>query len=144
MSSGSSDRLLRILSSPLVSFGATEASLEGLMAELGYRLPDDYLDFMRQSNGYTGEVGTANFVNIWRVEEVMPTNRANNFSRWIPGLALFASNESGDFYAFDMRHGSEGVVFIPSIPLDLRYARKVGLSFTDFLERLAGDTGCRS
>ena len=131
-----SDRLRMILKAPYVGVGATEESLRALMAELGYRLPEDYVDFMRVTNGYNGEVGVRGFVCLWPVEEVVPTNQANHFREWIPGYVLFGSNESGDFYAFDMRKEKPKVVAIPSI-VELEYAVEVGDSFVDFLERLA-------
>ena len=131
------DKLRKILKSPKASIGASEASLQKLMAGLGHRLPDDYLDFMRQWNGYNGDVGEYGSVNIWAVEEILPANEANNFREWIPGLVLFASTGGGDFYAFDMRHDPLKVVAIPSIPLDIQYAVEVGGSFIGFLEHLA-------
>jgi len=101
------------------------------------RLPEEYLDFLRETNGYTGEVGDAGFVSIWPVEEVVPTNEANHYRQWIPGLVLFGSNEGGEFYGFDMRGPTPKVAMVPSVPLDLKHAVEVGSSFLDFLERLA-------
>ncbi|MBM4019736.1 MAG: SMI1/KNR4 family protein [Planctomycetes bacterium] len=131
------DRLRRVLTAPYAGSGATEESLLAVMAELGYGLPEEYLDFMRQTNGYTGEVGSRGFVSIWPVEEVVPTNQANHFREWILGLVLFGSNEGGEFYAFDLRGNRPKVVMVPSIPLELKYAVEVGSSFIDFLEHLA-------
>ena len=130
------ERLRAILTAPYAGVGATEDSLQTVILEVGYRLPDDYLDFMRETNGYTGEVGARGFVCIWPIDEVLPTNQANHFREWIPGLVLFASNESGDFYAFDMRHQPPKVVAVPSIP-ELKYAVEVGPSFVGLLEHLA-------
>jgi len=130
-------KIRKMLMAPLAGVGASETALSALTAELGHRLPDDYLEFLRQSNGYHGEVGPNGFVNIWPVEDVMPTNAANHFREWIPGLVLFASNESGDFYAFDFRQGPASVVFVPAIPLRLDHAAEFSPSFHGFLERLA-------
>lgn len=130
------DRLRRILKAPYAGVGASEESLQSLMAELGHRLPDEYLDFMRQTNGYTGEVGPSGFVCIWPVDEVLPTNKANHYREWIPGLVLFGSNESGDLYAFDMRQDQTIVVGVPAI-VDLNYAKEISRSFVGFLEQLA-------
>jgi hypothetical protein len=131
------DKVRQILTAPFAGVGASETAMNTLMAELGHRFPEDYLQFMRQTNGYNGEVGPNGFVSIWPVEDVMPTNQANRFREWIPGLVLFASNESGDFYAFDMRQGVPTVVFVPSIPLRLDSAVEFSPSFVGFLERLA-------
>ncbi len=136
MDPGVRDKLRTILKAPYADAGASEESLQSLMAELGFALPEEYLDFMRQTNGYTGEVGSNGFVCIWPADEVFPTNEANHYREWIPGLVLFASNESGDFYAFDMRHDLPSVVAIPAI-VELKYVKEVSPSFVAFLERLA-------
>jgi len=130
-------KLRAILKAPYAGTGASEESLRSLMAELEHRLPDEYLDFMRQTNGYTGEVGPSGFVCIWPVDDVVPTNKANNYREWIPGLVLFGSNESGDFYAFDVRQDPTTVVSVPAI-VDLKYVKEISPSFVGFLECLAG------
>ncbi len=100
-------------------------------------MPEEYLDFLRQTDGYTGEVGDSGFISIWPVKEVVPTNEANHFREWVPGFVLFGSNEGGEFYAFDLRGDCAKVVMVPSVPLDLRYAVEVGGSFLELLEKLA-------
>lgn len=97
----------------------------------------DYLDFMRETNGYNGEVGKHGYVCIWPVEEIVHTNEANRFRDWIPGLILFGSNEGGEYFAFDMRRNPVGVAMVPMISLELESAVDVGASFMDFIERLA-------
>jgi hypothetical protein len=132
------ERSLRlILTSAKPDKGASDPSLSELMEKLRYRLPNDYLEFMRRWNGYTGDIGKHGGVDIWPVEYILPTNEANHFREWIPGLILFASTGGGDFYAFDFRHDPPKVVEIPDIPLDVKHAKEVGDSFTQFLEHLA-------
>ena len=94
-----------LMKAPYAGSGANEESLTRLIAELRIQLPADYLAFMRETNGYTGEVGDQGFVNIWPIEEVLPTNMANSFLECIPGVVLFASNAGGEFFAFDFRSG---------------------------------------
>jgi hypothetical protein len=131
------NELRKILRAPYGGKGATENYLNQIMSEIGYRLPDDYLDFMQETNGYNGEVGAKGYVCIWSAEEIVPTNRANNCHEFIPGLVLFASNEGSEYYAFDMRVSPSKVVMIPMIPLELKEAKEVGSSFIEFLRRLA-------
>jgi len=134
------EKLRELLKSPKPDTGASETNLQELMARLDQRLPGDYLDFMRQWNGYNGDVGECGSVNIWAVEEVLPANEANHFREWIPGFVLFASSGGGDFYAFDLRQEQAKVVMIPSIPLDVQEAVEVGASFIGLLEHLADPT----
>jgi hypothetical protein len=131
------EQLRKMLTSAKVSAGTSEEYLQKLMTDLGYRLPEDYLAFMCQWNGYNGDVGTYGTVNIWAAEEILPVNQANHFREWIQGFVLFGSDGGGEFYAFDMRHEPPNVVMIPSISLKLDEAIDVGDTFLGFLERLA-------
>ena len=131
------DKVRKMLKDPYAGFGATEQQIQTVVEKLGVSLPENYLDFLRQTNDYIGDVGDDGFVSIWPIEEVLLINEANHFREWIPGLVLFASDGGGEFYAFDMRGQSAKVVMVPAIPLDLEYAVEVGSSFVDFLERLA-------
>lgn len=137
MESETRNKLRKLLAAPYTGKGASDDGLTALMAELGHTLPPEYLDFMRETNGYNGEVGQKGYVCIWPVEEIAETNRANHVREWVPGLVLFGANEGGEYYAFDMRRSPVGVVMVPMIPLELESAVNVGASFVDFLERLA-------
>ena len=133
-------RLSRILRAPYVGKGASEETLNRMMEVVGYRLPEDYLEFMRETNGYNGEVGPLGYVCIWPVEEIAETNMANHFREWVPGLVLFGSNEGGEYFAFDMRNSPPNVVKVPGIPLTMEHAVSAGETFVAFLERLALST----
>jgi hypothetical protein len=128
--------LRQLLKAPYAGKGAAESELQSLIEQLEHHLPADYLDFMRETNGYNGEVGKHGYVCIWPVEEIAQTNQANHFREWIPGLILFGSNEGGEYFAFDTRRNPVGVVMVPMIPLELDSAVDVGASFVDFIERL--------
>jgi hypothetical protein len=128
-----------LLRSPRVGIGATEDQLNAMQAGLGCRMPDEYLEFLRETDGYSGDVGQAGYVDVLPSSEVLPTNEANHFREWIPGFVLFASNGGGEMYAFDMRGEAPRVVSIPCIPLEPEFAVEVGSSFVDFLKRLAAE-----
>ena len=130
-------QLRELLTAPYAGTGARDDELDEMQIGLGFRLPDDYLDFLRETNGYTGEVGRVGYVAIWPAAEVLPTNEANHFRERIPGFVLFASNEGSEMYASDMRSAAPKVVAIPAIPLEIEFAVEVGSSFVDFIDRLA-------
>ena len=47
--------------------GATKAAIDDLVARLGYDLPDDYLEFMKTSNGAEGAMSESSYLVIWPV-----------------------------------------------------------------------------
>jgi hypothetical protein len=104
-------------------------------AESAFRLPDDYLEFLQQTNGGEGFVGDA-YVIFWRVEELVEMNKAYQVAEYAPGLFLFGSDGGGEAFAFDTRSDSKPVVSVPFVGMELKLARPTAPNFKMFLEEL--------
>lgn len=115
---------------------ASQDALTQLESELGLRLPDDYKEFMRLTNGAEGRVSKRSYVIIWPVEEIVRYNKGYAVEEFAPGLLLFASTGGGMAYAFDTRDPRLPVVEVPFIGMSLNSAKQCGASFTEFLENL--------
>lgn len=57
--------------------GATQESLDQLSRELNFRLPDQYVDFMKATNGASGRIGRDGYLELWPVEERPAGERSN-------------------------------------------------------------------
>jgi hypothetical protein len=73
------------------------------------RVPDDYVDFLRKSNGADGFIGTVP-VSFFSAEQIVELNIAAAIDEFAPGLIMFASDLSGISYAFDTRKKQETIV----------------------------------
>jgi hypothetical protein len=115
--------------------GAPQHIVDEVQQQLGIKLPDDYLDFMRETNGAVGFVGSS-FLRIYELEEIRPANQRLESDKFTPGLIVFGSNGGGLAYAYDMRARPVNIVEIDFVSIKSADAKLRGRSFEDFLEKL--------
>ncbi len=51
--------------------GTSLSSLQNVQAELGFKFPEEYADFLLESNGAEGVIGNAYLV-LWPLERIKP------------------------------------------------------------------------
>lgn len=113
--------------------------LREVCAALGLAtLPDDYLSALSFTDGGEGFIGGA-FLRLYCLAFVRDLNPAYQVERFAPGLVIFATDGGGEAYAFDVRATPPQIVQVPLIPLDLKYAKPMGRTFTAFLDHLIAD-----
>lgn len=115
--------------------GATEISLADLQSALGYSLPEQYIEFLRFSNGAEGSMGEGSYLVIWPVEELVSLNEMNAVRDVAPELLLFGSDSGSTGYAFDTTSSGMPIIEIDLILIDVR--APVASSFFEFLKRLS-------
>jgi hypothetical protein len=115
---------------------AVESSIEGLQAKLGFRLPPDYVEFLRGTNGGEGFVGNSYLV-LWRAEELLEKNSAYHVAEFAPGLFLIGSDGADEAFGFDTRSEVTPIVRVPFIGMDARECRLLASDFGAFLRRLS-------
>lgn len=115
--------------------GASEEVLHDLVRSLEHPLPPDYLQFLRRQDGGEGFIG-ANYLILWKAEELISFNREYEVNRHAPGLLLFGSNGGGEGYGFDLRETDMPIVRVPFIGMDLQYATPVAKDFNDLFVQL--------
>src|SRR5262245_58891832 len=66
---------------------APESAIKNLIEQAGIELPEDYIAFLRYSNGGEGELGIQPWwFRIWAAEEVIEANRNYEVHENIPGF----------------------------------------------------------
>jgi len=96
----------------LAGSGASDEEIRRAEEELGRRLPDDYLEFMRWRNGGEGAVGEEGYAHLCAVGELAEFNAAYAELDHLSGFLLFGSDRGGEAFAFT----DEGdVVVVPFI-----------------------------
>lgn len=117
---------------------ASEAALEKLLSESGLELPEDYLEFLRQSNGGEGELGVQpGWFHIWKAEEVVQAGLEYEVPKYAPGFFAFGGNGGGELLAFDARKNRPWpVVALPCIGLAADETMLVADHFKDLVAQM--------
>ncbi len=114
---------------------ATLDSLARCEASLGFSLPPDYGQALRQMNGGEGFIGK-NYLMLWSVEEFVKMNTGTYFAEAAPGLLVFGSDGGGEAFAFDARSTPPPIVVAPFVGMDWTTAITIAPNFTAFLQHL--------
>jgi hypothetical protein len=109
--------------------------LQKLECDAGFRLPEDYAQFLQQMNGGEGFIGNT-YLILWRVADLIEMNKAYLVADYAPGLFLFGSNGGGEAFAFDMRTEAKPIVSVPFVGMELELIQPSGSTFKVFLEIL--------
>lgn len=102
------------------------------------KVSPDYLAFMHAHNGGEGPVGEANYVRLFRLDEVPAYNKACAALEGISGYLIFASDGGNTVYAF---RGADAVVEFDLIGLEPEEALYIAEDFTGFLTSLSSSEG---
>ena len=116
--------------------GASDAAIAEGGRQLNLKLPEEYVEFLKLSNGGEGFIGKNSYVILWGVDELASLNQSYEVQQYAPGFLVFGSNGGGEAYGFDTRTTTWPVVQIPFVGMDWSLAQPLGGSFNDFLETL--------
>ena len=109
--------------------------LQKLESDAEFRLPEDYAQFLQQTNGGEGFIGNA-YLILWGVGDLIEMNKAYQVADYAPGLFLFGSDGGGEAFAFDMRTEAKPIVSVPFVGMELELIQPLGATFKAFLEVL--------
>jgi SMI1 / KNR4 family (SUKH-1) len=115
---------------------ATNAAIIQSEKQLGMKLPVEYVEFLKLTNGGEGLIGKNAYVMLWGVEELASMNQSYEVQKYAPGLLIFGSDGGGEAYGFDTRTPQWPIVQVPFVGLAWNLARPMGKSFNIFLEHL--------
>lgn len=102
----------------------------------GNRLPVDYFDFLRFSNGGEGPLSVQPmWLILDDVDTVAQALRDKAFEEFFPGLIVIGSNGSGEGIAFDFRENAVSkIVYFDLVDIDLDESiQPLAPSFHDLL-----------
>ncbi|WP_312789557.1 SMI1/KNR4 family protein [Sphingobacterium sp.] len=110
--------------------------IEQIQRILNFNLPNDYLFFLQNYSGFEQFIGPQ-FVRLWDIDELIGANIDYQIFENLPKTLAIGENGSGEFIAIEQTgDNSIRVVLTPFIDLDKQYHIEIGISFTDFLQRL--------
>src|SRR5687767_4828563 len=113
---------------------ATEDAIEALTAACGFKLPAEYLSFLRYSNGGEGLLCIEPwYFQLLSAEEVIEYNHGYNVEEFLPGWFAIGSNGGGEMLAIRKRDGSPCPVYmVPFIPMAESDAVQIAHDFEMF------------
>jgi hypothetical protein len=131
------NRMERLCQSLSCTAGATPEAILNLVSSLGFQPPEEYLEFLRYTNGAEGPIGDERYLVIWPVEEVAPLNEGYAVSEFAPGLFLFGGDGADTGYGFDTRVSGVPVVETPLIGMSRDELQPRARTFFEFLDALS-------
>lgn len=113
---------------------ATEAAIEALTVTCDFELPEEYLAFLRYSNGGEGFLCIEPwYFQICSAEEVVAYNQGYHVEEFLPGWFAIGSNGGGELLAIRKRDGSPCPVYmVPFIPMAESDAVQIAHDFEMF------------
>jgi len=115
--------------------GASDAAIDAAEAELGVKLPADYLAVIRAFDGGEGFVGEGAYLRLWPVEDLVERNRVLDAARLVPGEVLIGTDGADDLYAVEPSDGTYATY--PAVGLSASLRRRTGGSWDEFLKVLS-------
>lgn len=112
---------------------ASDKAIKNLQETYGVQFPEDYISFLKSSNGSDGFVGDA-YLILMSVEEIPKLNEGYAIDEFAPGLILFGTSGGGVAYLFDIRSSTIEIVEVPFDILSLDTIKHVGFTLLDLLE----------
>jgi hypothetical protein len=89
-------RLAKLVEKLSKVLGITETELKKFESASCIRLPEQYAEFMKVTNGGEGHIGKNSYVQLFPLQDLMSINQAAATNRFAPGLFIFGSNGMGD------------------------------------------------
>jgi hypothetical protein len=130
--------LLEILNDPTAGWmrrpPATEAAIQALTVSCDFGLPEEYLSFLRYSDGGEGFLCIEPwYFQLCSAEEVIPYNQGYSVEEFLPGWFAIGSNGGGEMLAMRKRDGSPCPVYmVPFIPMEESDAVQIAHDFEMF------------
>ena len=125
------EKIKNLLGDIELNEGASSGLLKSVELELGISFPDDYVEFMQDSNGIEGAIGEDLYIVIWPIENIVSYNKKYAVDEFAPGLIIFGSDGGNVAYAFDKREEAMPIVEIPFIGMDLGEVKRCCDFFND-------------
>lgn len=95
----------------------------------------DYADVLARYNGLEGFVGSEQYLQLWKAEDIVGLNAAYHVEDLVPGVNLIGT-DGGDT-GYGIQSATRHYVSVPLVGMSRNAVRDVGASFEEFLERLA-------
>ena len=113
-----------------------DTDLLDIEREIGFKLPEDYKDFISRYGGHGTQMGEE-YIKLWDRENLLSVNKGYEIFENLPETIGIGDNGAGEFIGIEkLNDGGLRIILTPFIDLDKQYHIEIGKSFTDFLLKL--------
>lgn len=109
---------------------ALEDDIEALLKNISFKLPSDFISFLKKSNGGEGFINDE-YIIIWRAEELIIFNQEYQVEKYVENVFFIGSNGGGEAIAYDLTDMS--INFIPFIGMNRKYLSFKSKNFGEFI-----------
>lgn len=127
---------LKYIKSLELNESADPSTIRTVENQIGFKFPEEYFIFLLHSNGCEGPIGD-NYLNLWRVEELIDDNEGYSVEEFAPGILIIGSDGGDTAYCIDTRSKEKPFVSMPFIGMDLDEVEVCGTTFKEFLKNLS-------
>ncbi len=113
----------------------TDKEIENIETEVGFLLPEDYKDFLKEVNGCEGVFNGKNYAIIWNGYDLGKYHQEYQVGNFLNGMLLIGSDGGGEAFAFD-RLNEMKIVRVPFVGMERDLAVPLAETFTAFLNVL--------
>jgi len=113
---------------------ARDSALQEFLSTCSFKLPSDYVDFIRCMNGGEGELAIDPWwFQLWQIEDVLKHNQSYQVEEFHPTYLGFGSSGGGEMFAFKQDAVEPSTVFgVPFDSIDPRDVYIVAKTFVAF------------
>ena len=120
--------------------GATQERIAQAEEEMDCKLPRDVKDFLRERDGGEGTIGPRKRpIELWSIERIRNECEAQEVTRAVPGLVLFASDGGSEGYGWFPRVTRNKYGRISLLAAGAHEFESLGDSLEELLHALAED-----
>jgi hypothetical protein len=113
-----------------------DTDLLDIEREMGFKLPEDYKDFLLRFRGHETQIGEE-YIKLWDRGNLLSFNQGYEILENLPETIGIGDNGASEFIGIErLDDGGLRIILTPFIDLDKQYHVEIGNSFTDFLLRL--------
>lgn len=103
---------------------------------MGRIFPDEYKEFLLNTNGIEGPIGEEEYVCIWPIDEIVELNESYSVQEFMKGVVYFGSDGGDIAYGFDYNYDVPMIIEIPFESIHIEDAKICSNSFIEFIKRL--------
>ncbi|MFK3864965.1 SMI1/KNR4 family protein [Pseudoalteromonas rhizosphaerae] len=115
------------------SGGASDEEIAKLLEWAINKIPNDYLNILKETNGYESSADFKEYYRLWSIDEIIENNEGYEVQKYLQNHIGIGDAGGLSMYLLNL---SAGTVHRYPFPLDHCYEEKVAESFTNLLSRI--------